>query len=72
YVGAGVVGRGSIGAGIVLVQEAGGQVSAYDGSPLDVQSGRLLATNGLLHGPILTELARVQPLQQSFPTQPAS
>ncbi|MGF1576896.1 MAG: inositol monophosphatase family protein [Cyanophyceae cyanobacterium] len=61
-----------IGAGIVLVQEAGGRVSAYDGSPVDVQSGRLLATNGHLHGPILTELARVQPLGQSFPSQPAS
>lgn len=33
-------------AGIVLVREAGGVVTAYDQSPLDLSSGRLLATNG--------------------------
>lgn len=36
-------------AGIVLVQEAGGRVTAYDGSPLTIESGRLLATNGYIH-----------------------
>ncbi|MCS7031058.1 MAG: inositol monophosphatase [Gloeomargarita sp. SKYG116] len=36
-------------AGIVLVREAGGLVTAYDGQPVDVFSGRLLATNGWIH-----------------------
>ena len=36
-------------AGIVILQEAGGKVTAYDGSPVDINSGRLLATNGLIH-----------------------
>ena len=36
-------------AGVVLVQEAGGKVSAYDETQLDFNSGRILATNGYLH-----------------------
>jgi myo-inositol-1(or 4)-monophosphatase len=36
-------------AGIVLLEEAGGKLSAYDGSPLAIASGRILATNGLIH-----------------------
>lgn len=50
-------------AGIVLVREAGGTVTAYDGSPLDVNSGRILATNGPLHEATSKELMRVRPLQ---------
>ncbi|NJL82775.1 MAG: inositol monophosphatase [Chloroflexaceae bacterium] len=38
-----------IAAGIVLVQEAGGLVSAYDGSAFKLESGRILATNGKIH-----------------------
>lgn len=36
-------------AGIVLVQEAGGEVSAYDGSPVVLGEGRILATNQRIH-----------------------
>jgi myo-inositol-1(or 4)-monophosphatase len=36
-------------AGIVIIREAGGKVTAYDNSPLDINSGRLLATNGKIH-----------------------
>lgn len=36
-------------AGVVLVQEAGGQVSAYDQGKFELQSGRILATNGKIH-----------------------
>jgi myo-inositol-1(or 4)-monophosphatase len=36
-------------AGIVIVREAGGKVTAYDENPLDINSGRLLATNGKVH-----------------------
>ena len=36
-------------AGIVILREAGGKITAYDGSPLDIASGRVLATNSLIH-----------------------
>ena len=36
-------------AGVVLVEAAGGKITAYDGSPFDLNSGRILATNGALH-----------------------
>ncbi len=54
-------------AGVVLVSEAGGTVSAYDGTPFDLRSGRVLATNGLLHGTMGEQLARVRPLGIKFP-----
>lgn len=49
-------------AGVVLVEEAGGQVTAYDGSPLMVRSGRILATNGRIHDRLSQELLQVPPL----------
>jgi myo-inositol-1(or 4)-monophosphatase len=36
-------------AGIAIVEEAGGKITAYDNTPLNIQSGRILATNGLIH-----------------------
>src|SRR5204863_1002940 len=39
-----------IAAGVLLVREAGGQVSDLDGGELDLASGRILATNGVVHG----------------------
>jgi myo-inositol-1(or 4)-monophosphatase len=57
-----------IAAGIVLVQEAGGQVSAYDQSPIDLSSGRILATNTYLHEALSTELLQIKPLMMKFPT----
>jgi myo-inositol-1(or 4)-monophosphatase len=56
-----------IAAGIVLVQEAGGQVSAYDQSPMDLSSGRILATNAYLHEALSTELLQIKPLMMKFP-----
>lgn len=47
-------------AGIVLVREAGGQVTAYDRGPLDLQSGRILATNGQIHAALSAELLKVK------------
>lgn len=49
-------------AGIVLVEEAGGKVTAYDCSPLMIRSGRVLATNGQIHDRLSTELLQVPPL----------
>lgn len=48
-------------AGAVLVQEAGGQLSDYDGSPGDPRTGRLVASNGRVHAAaleVLTETRR--------------
>jgi myo-inositol-1(or 4)-monophosphatase len=49
-------------AGIILVEEAGGRVTAYDGSLLQLRSGRLLATNGHLHTSLSSSLQQVPPL----------
>jgi myo-inositol-1(or 4)-monophosphatase len=46
-------------AGIILVQEAGGNVTAYDGTPMKIESGRILATNGYLHNSLSQELMQV-------------
>ena len=43
-------------AGVVLLQEAGGKVTAYDGSQLSIESGRILATNGHIHASLSHEL----------------
>ena len=40
----------------VVIQEAGGRISQFDGSPL-VHGGTVLATNGVLHDEILARLA---------------
>jgi len=37
-------------AGVLLIEEAGGQVSNYDGSNFDLYSPPVLASNGLIHG----------------------
>lgn len=49
-------------AGVAILREAGGKVTAYDGSPLMLDSGRILATNGHLHQTLSTELQQVHPL----------
>jgi myo-inositol-1(or 4)-monophosphatase len=46
-------------AGIILVQEAGGNVTAYDGTAMKIESGRILATNGYLHDSLSQELMKV-------------
>ena len=49
-------------AGIILVEEAGGRVTAYDQSPFKLQSGRILATNGSLHPALSQALVETRPL----------
>lgn len=51
-------------AGMVLVQEAGGTVTAYDESPLEMASGRILATNGLIHQELSQTLMEIKPLAE--------
>jgi myo-inositol-1(or 4)-monophosphatase len=48
-------------AGIIIAREAGAIVTAYDGSALDLSSGRVLATNEHLHPQMVNELAQVTP-----------
>lgn len=45
-----------IAAGLLLVQEAGGIGTSYEGGPIDLASGRLLVTNGLIHQLLIKEL----------------
>lgn len=51
-----------IAAGIVVVKEAGGKVSAYDQSPMDINSGRILATNNQIHNSLSEALLNTPPL----------
>jgi len=52
-----------IAAGIVLLEEAGGKVTAYDDSPISIESGRILATNDQIHAFLSQELLHVPSLE---------
>jgi myo-inositol-1(or 4)-monophosphatase len=56
-------------AGVVIVQEAGGLVTAYDQSDFVLNSGRILATNGAIHQPLSQSLAKVQQTNWLFPSE---
>lgn len=43
---------------VVIVEEAGGRVTDLEGAPMSLTSTSILASNGLLHDPILEELRR--------------
>jgi myo-inositol-1(or 4)-monophosphatase len=51
-------------AGIVILEEAGGKVSAYNGSPIDFDSGRILATNSLIHQSLSDALLKTPQLKR--------
>lgn len=51
-----------IAAGIILVEEAGGIVTSYDQSQQRLDTGRLLASNGLIHQSLSQELLQVEPM----------
>ncbi|ACK64629.1 Inositol-phosphate phosphatase [Rippkaea orientalis PCC 8801] len=53
-------------AGIVILEEAGGKISAYDESPLILESGRLLATNGQIHSSLSEALKDAVPWLKNF------
>ena len=48
---------------VALVQQAGGTVTAYDGSDFQIESGKVLAANQALHQQISRELAKISPLE---------
>ena len=45
-----------VAAGALLVEEAGGRITRYDDSPLDIYSPPVIATNGLIHDAALAVL----------------
>ena len=49
-------------AGVVLVEQAGGLVSSYDGSALQLSSGKLIACAPGLHQSLIQGLAACRPL----------
>ena len=48
-----------VAAGVLMVREAGGVVTTFDGSSFDIFSGRIVASNGLIHDEMVTMLASV-------------
>jgi myo-inositol-1(or 4)-monophosphatase len=46
-------------AGVLLVEEAGGKVSRFDGSPFELNSRETLASNGLVHDDMLHEFQQI-------------
>lgn len=44
-------------AGALLVQEAGGAITRFDGTPFRLDSSEVLATNGLLHEELMAQFA---------------
>lgn len=59
-----------IAAGVVLVEEAGGRVSAFDGGPVSLSDGEAVASNGTIHEAILAELAALPPRVGASPLDP--
>lgn len=51
-------------AGVVLVQEAGGLVTSYEGGSFDMHSGRILASNSLIHTRLIEELHTAKRLRE--------
>ncbi len=45
-----------VAAGAQLVKEAGGMLSSYNSAPLDLFSGRIVATNGIIHNDLCQAL----------------
>ena len=46
-------------AGVLVVEEAGGKVSRFDGSPFELDSRETLASNGLVHEALLHEFQQI-------------
>jgi myo-inositol-1(or 4)-monophosphatase len=46
-------------AGTLLVQEAGGVVTRFDGTPFRLDSREVLASNGLIHQELITQFAEI-------------
>jgi myo-inositol-1(or 4)-monophosphatase len=49
-----------VAAGVLLVREAGGVVTSFDGAGYDIFNNRILSSNGLIHQEMVEILARVE------------
>ena len=50
-----------VAAGVVLVREAGGHVTAIDGGPYDMYANQILATNAKVHAEVVATIAAAWP-----------
>lgn len=55
-----------IAAGLLLIEEAGGRVSDFQGRPVKLEDGRVVASNGYLHRAMLQVIARPGSLKKVF------
>ena len=55
-------------AGVVIVEESGGKVTAYDEGAFVIESGRILATNGHIHTALSQELLKTKPFAEYSPS----
>jgi myo-inositol-1(or 4)-monophosphatase len=46
-------------AGVLIVQEAGGKVTRFDGTPFRLDSREVLASNGLIHDEVVEEFREI-------------
>jgi myo-inositol-1(or 4)-monophosphatase len=46
-------------AGVLIVGEAGGKVTRFDGSPFELDSRETVASNGLIHEELLREFREI-------------
>ena len=46
-------------AGALIVEEAGGKISRFDGSPFEIDSRETLASNGLIHPALVEEFEEI-------------
>lgn len=49
-----------IAAGMVIIKEAGGMVTSFDGSPFDLYGTEILASNGVIHDQMISVLIKGQ------------
>ena len=54
------LGAWDVAAGSLLVEEAGGRITAIDGRPLDIDAPTLVASNGLVHQEVLGVLGELR------------
>lgn len=47
-----------IAAGTLIIREAGGQVTSFNGSPIDIRGTEILASNGWIHNEMMDVLSR--------------
>jgi myo-inositol-1(or 4)-monophosphatase len=45
-----------VAAGILLIEEAGGQITNFNGGAVDIYAAKVLASNGLIHDPMMQVL----------------